>query len=101
MNNVESNSGEGLLRGSALDKVSELSAEVVEYLETETRRAPLKALSIAVVAGFLLRHLPVFGLLGVLIRLLILLVRPAALIFGGVKVCQLLAEVAPPARKAE
>jgi len=98
MDNPPSN-GEGDLRASMLDKVSELAADAVEYVETETRKAPLKALSCAVVAGYLLRHLPIFGLLAVFFRLILILIRPAALIFGGVKLCQLLADITPPGRK--
>jgi len=102
MDNVESSQSEhSQLGASALDKFSELGADVVEYVETETRRAPFKALSCAVVAGYLLRNLPVFALFGVFFRLALILVRPAALIFGGVKLCQLLADMNPPSQRAE
>ncbi len=77
---------------SALDKLSDLTADSISYVEESTRRSPLKALSFAIAGGYLLRQLPVFGIFGVFFRLGLLLIRPAALIFGGVKLCQFLSE---------
>jgi len=79
-------------RSSAIDKISELATESIQCIEQSTRRAPLKAIGCAVAAGYLLRHLPIFALLGALFRLALILVRPFALIFGAVKLFQLLAE---------
>ena len=82
---------EGDFRSSALDKISDLATEAVQTIEESTRRSPLKALGCAVTAGYLLRHLPIFGIVGALLRLALILVRPFALIFAAVKLFQLLA----------
>lgn len=49
---------------------------------------PAKALLYAVGAGYLLRMLPLSGIVGALIRALLALVKPAALLYGAAKVWQ-------------
>ena len=96
MDNLDSTPREAAsLTSAALDKVSELASESISYIEESTRRSPLKAIACAVTAGYLLRQIPVFRVIGALFRLALVLVRPAALIFGGVKLCQFLSDTAP------
>jgi hypothetical protein len=96
MDTPDSAQGEECCFGSAaLDKISELATESVTYIEQSTRRSPLKAVSFAVAAGYLLRHLPIFSIIGALLRLALILVRPFALIFASVKLCQYLSGTAP------
>ena len=49
---------------------------------------PEKALLWALGAGYLLRMLPLASILGALIRVLLTLLKPAALIYGGAKIWQ-------------
>lgn len=53
-----------------------------------TELQPEKALLWAAGGGYLLRLLPLKGMLGTLIRTLFALLKPAALLYGGVKVWQ-------------
>ena len=58
--------------------------DVVAYAQLQ----PEKALLWAAGGGYLLRMLPLTGILGALIRVLLALLKPAALVYGGVKVWQ-------------
>ena len=58
--------------------------DVVAYAQLQ----PEKALLWAAGSGYLLRMLPLGGILGAFIRLLLALLKPAALVYGGVKVWQ-------------
>lgn len=95
MDNLDAPPTVNSLTSTALDRISDLTSETIGYIEENTRRAPLQSIACAVTAGYLLRQIPLFSLLGALFRLALVLVRPAALIFGGVKICQYLAETAP------
>jgi hypothetical protein len=57
-------------------------------LEAQIRREPMKAFILAFAGGFLLCLLPLGKLLGVLIRMSLLLLKPALLILGLVKVLE-------------
>lgn len=49
---------------------------------------PEKALMWAVGAGYFLRMLPLMGIVGALVRVLLALLKPAALMYGAAKVWQ-------------
>jgi hypothetical protein len=87
--------GEASFSSSALDKISDLATDSISYIEKSTRRSPLQAIACAVTAGYLLRQIPVFSLIGALLRVILVLIRPAALIFGGIKLCQFLSGTTP------
>jgi len=53
------------------------------------RQAPLQSVALAGAAGFLLRFVPVFAILGALIRLALFLLKPALVVFGICKLTQL------------
>jgi hypothetical protein len=57
-------------------------------LEGQVRREPMKAVILAFAGGFFLCLLPVGKLLGVLIRISLLLLKPALLILGLVKLLE-------------
>ena len=57
-------------------------------LEAQIRREPMRAVVLAFAGGFLLCLLPLGRLLGVLIRVSLLLLKPALLILGLVKVLE-------------
>ena len=57
-------------------------------LEAQIRREPMRAVVLAFAGGFLLCLLPLGRLLGVLIRVSLLLLKPALLILGLVKLLE-------------
>jgi hypothetical protein len=57
-------------------------------LEAQIRREPMRAVILAFAGGFFLCLLPLGKLLGVLIRISLLLLKPALLIIGLVKVLE-------------
>ncbi|HEY1477463.1 MAG TPA: hypothetical protein VGF37_07220 [Chthoniobacterales bacterium] len=57
-------------------------------LEAQIRREPMRAVVVAFAGGFLLCLLPLGRLLGVLIRVSLLLLKPALLILGLVKLLE-------------
>lgn len=59
--------------------------EIRDRAEAYIREEPSKAVGIAVAAGIFLTIFPVGRLLFALVRLALALVKPALLIFGGVK----------------
>jgi hypothetical protein len=59
--------------------------EIRDRAETYVRDEPTKAIGYAVLAGVFLTIFPVGRLLFALVRLALHLVKPALLIFGGIK----------------
>ena len=57
-------------------------------IEAQIRREPMRAVVLAFAGGFLLCLLPLGRLLGVLIRVSLLLLKPALLILGLVKLLE-------------
>jgi|ERR1700756_3153528 hypothetical protein len=57
-------------------------------LEAQIRREPMRAVALAFAGGFLLCLLPLGRLLGVLIKVSLLLLKPALLILGLVKLLE-------------
>jgi hypothetical protein len=54
--------------------------------EDYVRESPSKSAAIAFLAGFVVAMLPIGGIVGALVRLILFLVRPALMIIGIVKV---------------
>ena len=69
----------------AQEQWSEIMGQTEEYV----RANPTKALCYGVAAGFLLDRLPVFRILGGLLRLILMAFKPAVLIFGASKLYQM------------
>ncbi len=84
--------------GAARASVDRTVKDAAAYAKLQ----PEKALLWAMGAGYVLRMLPLTGILGGLIRLVLGLARPAALIYGAAKVAQkvqpLIAKASPPSR---
>jgi hypothetical protein len=57
-------------------------------IENQIREDPVKAVLVAFASGFFLCLLPVGKLLGVAVRLAFLLVKPALLVFGIIKILE-------------
>ncbi len=62
---------------------------------------PEKALLCAVGAGYFLRMLPLKGILGAVIRVLLTLLKPVGLIYGAAKVWQMVQPVVTPRKFSE
>ena len=69
-----------------LNRIRTVTDEGVQCTLAYTRESPMKALGWAALGGYLLRFLPVRALLGAIVDLVFLLIRPIALIFGAMKV---------------
>jgi hypothetical protein len=53
-----------------------------------TQKEPEKAVSIALATGYLLRVLPLTGILRLILRLVFIVLKPAAILYGGAKLWQ-------------
>ena len=62
--------------------------EIISQTEDFVRENPTKSLLYGVAAGFILDRLPVFRILGVFLRLLLMAFKPAILIYGATKLYQ-------------
>jgi hypothetical protein len=67
-----------------------------EKFEAKVRSAPLQSAGLGLAAAWLVTRLPVFGILGLLARVALALLKPALLVLGGVRVLDLI-----QARRAE
>jgi hypothetical protein len=64
--------------------------EIVGQTEDYVRSNPTQALFYGVAAGFILDRLPIFRIMGGLMRLLLVAFKPAILIYGATKLYQTL-----------
>lgn len=67
-----------------VDQWSEIMSQTEEYV----RANPTRSLLYGVAAGFIIDRLPVFRILGALVRLLLMALKPAALVYGATKIYQ-------------
>ncbi len=65
-------------------------SEIMGQTEDYVRANPTRALCYGVAAGFLLDRLPIFRIIGGLLRLVLLAFKPAILIFGASKLYQMI-----------
>ena len=73
--------------GTARANLNRCISDAAEF----ARREPEKALGTAVAAGYLLRMLPVAGIISLIVRVALALVRPALVIYSGAKLWQKIA----------
>ena len=52
-------------------------------------KSPLKSVGLGLLSLFILKRLPVVGILGLVLRVALTFFKPAALVFGGVKLWQM------------
>jgi hypothetical protein len=64
--------------------------EIMAQTEDYVRANPTKSLLYGVAAGFILDRLPIFRILGGLIRLCFMAFKPAILIYGATRLYQML-----------
>jgi hypothetical protein len=62
--------------------------EIVAQTEDYVRANPTRSLLYGIAAGFILNRLPIFRIVGGLIRLLLMAFKPAILIYGATKIYQ-------------
>lgn len=62
--------------------------DVLQQTETFVRENPTRAVGYALVAGFILNRLPIFGIFRSLLRLLFIALKPAILAYGVTKLYQ-------------
>ena len=64
--------------------------EIIAQTEDYVRANPTKSLLYGVAAGFILDRLPIFQILRALVRLFLMAVKPAILIYGATKLYDVL-----------
>jgi hypothetical protein len=67
------------------ESLNETFTHCLRDFEGKVRSTPLVAVSVAAAAGYLLRFFPIFWILSVVTRLLLLSLKPLIVIFGAVK----------------
>ena len=63
--------------------------EIIGQTEDYVRANPTRALCYGIAAGFLLDRLPIFRIIGGLLRLILMAFKPAVLIYGAMKLYQM------------
>jgi hypothetical protein len=66
--------------------------EVIAQTEDYVRANPTKSLLYGVAAGFILDRLPIFRILGLLVRLVLKALKPAILVYGATRLYQMFQE---------
>jgi len=62
--------------------------DIIAQTEDYVRANPTRSLLYGVAAGFILDRLPIFRILGVFLRLILMAFKPAILIYGATKLYQ-------------
>lgn len=65
------------------------ATECLQDFEDKVRSSPLAAVALGASVGYLLRFFPLGFILGILVRLLLFSLKPLILIFGAVKLFEL------------
>lgn len=63
--------------------------EIMTQTEDYVRANPTRSLLYGVAAGFIIDRLPVFRILGAFVRLFLMAIKPAILVYGATKVYQM------------
>lgn len=78
--------------GQFFNEAQETLRERCAECEAQVRKSPTQALLVAAGIGYVLNRLPLGTIVAALIRLILVLLRPAAILFCAVKVYDLLKE---------
>jgi hypothetical protein len=89
--NSENSSLESSLK-QTFQNFSGSATECLQEFEDRVRSSPLAAVALGVSVGYLLRFFPVTFILTILIRLFLFSLKPLILIFGAVKLFELVRE---------
>ena len=87
--NSENSSLESTIK-ETFQNVNESVAQCLQDFEERVRSSPLAAVSLGVSLGYLLRFFPITFILSVLIRLFLFALKPLILVFGAVKLFELI-----------
>jgi hypothetical protein len=90
MDTQETSGAAGDIAERGLQYTREQWDEIIAQTEDYVRANPTRSLLYGVAAGFILDRLPIFRILGGLIRLSLKAFKPAILIYGATKLYQLL-----------
>jgi hypothetical protein len=89
--NSENSSLESSIKQS-FENLSGSATECLQDFEDRVRSSPLAAVALGVSVGYLLRFFPVTFFVTILVRLLLFSLKPLILIFGAVKLYELVRE---------
>jgi hypothetical protein len=92
MDSQEITGASGDLAEQGLRYTKEQWDQILAQTEDFVRANPTRSLLYGVAAGFILDRLPVFRIFGGLLRLLLLALKPALLIYGASKLYQMAKE---------
>jgi hypothetical protein len=67
------------------ESLNETLTQCLRDFEEKVRATPLAAVSLAAGVGYLLRFFPIFWILGIVIRLFLLCLKPLIILFGAAK----------------
>jgi hypothetical protein len=87
--NSENSSLESTIK-QTFQNLNESLTQCLQDFEERVRSSPLAAVSLGVSVGYLLRFFPITFFLGVLIRLFLFALKPLILVFGAVKLFELI-----------
>ena len=86
--NSENSSLESSIKQS-LQSLNESFTQCLADFEDRVRSAPLAAVSLGVSVGYLLRFFPLTFILGIVLRLFLFSLKPLILLFGAMKLFEL------------
>lgn len=92
MDSQQMTGASGDLAEQGLRYTKEQWDQILTQTEDFVRANPTRSLLYGVAAGFILDRLPIFRIFGGLVRLLLLALKPAILIYGASKLYQLAKE---------
>ena len=87
--NSENSSLESTIK-ETFQNLNESFAQCLQDFEERVRSSPLAAVSLGVSVGYLLRFFPITFILSALIRLFLFALKPLILVFGAVKLFELI-----------
>ena len=87
--NSENSSLESTIK-QTFQNLNESCTQCLQDFEERVRSSPLAAVSLGVSVGYLLRFFPITFMLGVLIKLFLFALKPLILVFGAVKLFELI-----------
>ncbi len=89
MDSEQKTGASGDLAERGIQYTMEQCNEIMSQTEDYVRANPTKALLYAAGAGFILDRLPIFRIFGALVRLLLMALKPAILIYGATKLYEI------------
>jgi hypothetical protein len=87
--NSENSSLESTIK-QTFQNLNESFTQCLQDFEERVRSSPLAAVSLGVSVGYLLRFFPITFFLGILIRLFLFALKPLILVFGAIKLFELI-----------